>query len=44
MFAAFENDETLTEDQLKLLKEISGAFRPHEDAADLAILFETTGF
>lgn len=43
-FNAFANDERLTEDQLKLLKEIADQFTASESAADMSILYETTGF
>ena len=39
--AGFEN---LTEDQLKLLQEISANFAPDDSAADLGILYEVTGY
>ena len=34
----------LTEDQLKLLEEIVEEFSPQDNATDLGILFEVTGF
>ena len=44
MLAEFEREGNLTEDQLELLKEIADEFSPEEHAADLAILFEVTGY
>ena len=43
-FSVFEKDTSLTEDQLALLKEISEQFSVEDSAADLSILYETTGF
>ena len=37
-------DPHLTDGQLKLLKEIEDEFRPEENAADLSILYEITGY
>ena len=37
-------ESSLTEDQRKLLKEIFKDFSPQDNAADLGILFEVTGF
>jgi len=43
-YAIFKDDKKLTEDQLALLKEISEQFCVEDSAADLSILYETTGF
>lgn len=43
-FDEVEISEKLTEDQVKLLKEISKEFSPEDSAADLSILYEVTGF
>lgn len=40
----FENDEYLGQDQVSLLKEIAEQFAIEDNAADLGILFECTGF
>ena len=40
----FIHDPHLTDAQLALLKEINDEFRPDENAADLSILYEVTGF
>ena len=39
-----EGPNRLTEDQLKLLEEIVEEFSPQDNATDLGILFEVTGF
>ena len=49
LLAEFENghgegESCLTEDQRKLLEEIVKEFSPQDNAADLGILFEVTGF
>ena len=36
--------DKLTDDQVKLLIEISDQFSPEDSAADLSILYEITGF
>ena len=43
-YAIFKDDKKLTEGQLALLKEISEQFCVEDSAADLSILYETTGF
>ena len=43
-FDQFGDNKHLTESQKALLKEISEKFSPEDSAADLSILFETTGF
>ena len=40
----FIKNENLTEDQIKLLMEISEQFSVEDNAADLSILYEVTGF
>ena len=42
--AFFEADDNLTEAQLMLLQEIAERFSTDDDAADLSILYEITGF
>ena len=47
--AAYENghgdvESRLTDDQRKLLEEIAREFAPQDNAADLGILYEVTGF
>jgi len=44
MLAEFEREEHLTEDQQKLLREISDTFSVQDSAADLAILYEVTSY
>ena len=44
MMAEIDQDESLTQDQLALLRLISDTFSPQDSAADLAILLEVTGF
>ena len=43
-FDSISGKDKLTEDQVKLLMEISEQFSPEDSAADLSILYETTGF
>ena len=43
-FAQFEDNPDLTKKQVQLLKEISDSFSPGDNAADLGILYEITGF
>ena len=43
-FYRFADADYLTEDQKALLFEISGHFNPKDNAADMSILYETTGF
>ena len=40
----FEADKELTEEQIMLLQEISERFSAEDDAADLSILYEVTGY
>jgi len=40
----FERDEDLTKEQLELLREISERFSAEDDATDLSILYEVTGY
>ena len=42
--ALFEGDKNLTEAQLMLLQEIAERFSTEDDAADLSILYEITGY
>jgi len=44
MMTEFERDPYLTENMMLLLKEINEKFSPEENAADLGILYEVTGF
>ena len=44
MLAEFEREGNLTADQWELLKDVADEFNPEEHAADLAILFEVTGY
>ena len=40
----FVRDETLSEDHLMLLREIAAEFNAEDNAADLSIMYEVTGF
>lgn len=44
LLSGFARDPYLTEAQLSLLREIEAEFHPEENAADLSILYEVTGY
>lgn len=44
LLSEFTRSGKLTEDQMKLLREIADQFSVEDSAADLSILFEVTGF
>ena len=44
LLSEFARSDKLTEDQMKLLREIAEQFSVEDSAADLSILYEVTGF